>query len=229
MTFLATTVACGHCLAAHSILVDLMMREVAPFAVEYHQCVQQLRPHFDLSLAVHYGKKMALCILYWLTQQFLYYLSERKSRRHPSLPDKSPLLKHLHTKMLDGFLGQLPASWSRSTPKLCIALAALVAHGDWASRSSPADSVTNTNYVTLIKKCWQASGHATIAQLLQVHTSEEAPPVPMVRNQSACLSWILKGQCFTNCPCTSTHKQASQALITQVHSLLDACGIAPSN
>ena len=51
--FPATTVACGHCLAAHSVMVDLMMGETAPFAVEYRQCVQQLRPHFDLSLAVH--------------------------------------------------------------------------------------------------------------------------------------------------------------------------------
>ena len=69
-----TTAACGHHCTAHSVLDDLMIREVAPFVVEYHQCVQQLRPHFDLSLAVHYGEakreayQMALCILYWLTQ-----------------------------------------------------------------------------------------------------------------------------------------------------------------
>ena len=82
--FPATTVACGYRLAAHSVMVDLMMGEAAPFMVEYRQCVQQLRPHFDLSLAVHYGEAggeaylMALRILYWLTQQFLYFLTERK-------------------------------------------------------------------------------------------------------------------------------------------------------
>ena len=54
--FPVTTAACGHRLAAHSVMVDLMMGETAPFAVEYWQCVQQLRPHFDLSLAVHYGE-----------------------------------------------------------------------------------------------------------------------------------------------------------------------------
>ena len=32
--FLATTAACGHCLATHSVMVDLMMGETAPFAVE---------------------------------------------------------------------------------------------------------------------------------------------------------------------------------------------------
>ena len=33
--FPATTVACSHRLAAHSIMVDLMMGETAPFMVEY--------------------------------------------------------------------------------------------------------------------------------------------------------------------------------------------------
>ena len=54
--FPVTTVVCGHRLTTHSVMVDLMMGETAPFAVEYRQCVQQLRPHFDLSLAVHYGE-----------------------------------------------------------------------------------------------------------------------------------------------------------------------------
>ena len=82
--FPATTATCSHCLTTHSILIDLMMSEMAPFAVEYRKCIQQLRPHFNLSLVVHYGETggeaymMALCILYWLTQQFLYFLSERK-------------------------------------------------------------------------------------------------------------------------------------------------------
>ena len=80
--FLVTTAACGHCLTAHSVMVDMMMGEMAPFAVKYRQCIQQLRPHFNLSLAVHYGEAggeaylMALRILYWLTQQFLYFLTE---------------------------------------------------------------------------------------------------------------------------------------------------------
>ena len=94
-----------------------MMGKVAPFAVKYCQCIQQLRPHFDLSLVVHYGEAgveaylMALCILFWLTQQFLYFLTERKFGQNLSLPAFSTLLQHLHTKTLDGFLGCLLASW----------------------------------------------------------------------------------------------------------------------
>ena len=37
--FPATTAACGHHLAAHSVMVDLMMGEATPFVVEYQQCV----------------------------------------------------------------------------------------------------------------------------------------------------------------------------------------------
>ena len=54
--FPVTMAVCSHCLTAHSVMVDLMMWETTPFVVEYQQCVQQLRPHFDLSLAVHYGE-----------------------------------------------------------------------------------------------------------------------------------------------------------------------------
>ena len=53
-TFPVTTATCGHCLATHSVLMDLMMGETAPFAMVYQQCVQQLQPHFNLSLAILY-------------------------------------------------------------------------------------------------------------------------------------------------------------------------------
>ena len=138
----------------------------------------------------------------WLTQHFLYYLSERKFGRHPSLPDFSALLQHLHTKMLDGFLGWLPASWLEQVHPRAAPPVAPVAQDYQATKASQGavDPVMmNTNYITSIKKCWQASGHTTIAQMLQVHTGEGTFPVPMVGDQSACLSWILKGCCFANC------------------------------
>jgi hypothetical protein len=87
----------------------------------------------------------------------------------------------------------------------------------------------NTNYQTSLKKRWQASGHGTIAQLLQAYTGEDTPSVPMMGDQPICLSWILKGRCFDNCARANTHKQASQTVLAQVHTLLDACGVAPSN
>ena len=38
----------------------------------------------------------------------------------------------------------------------------------------------NPNYLTSLKKCWQALGHVTIAQLLQAYTSKGTPTVPMM-------------------------------------------------
>ena len=115
--FPTDTTQCGYHLEAHSVMINLMMGEDAPFTVTYQQCVQDLRAHFELSLRVHYGElgggayHVGLRILYWMTQQFLHYLSEHKFGRDPPLPDFPALLRHVHTKTLDGFLGCLPASW----------------------------------------------------------------------------------------------------------------------
>ena len=81
-TFPPDTTQSSYCLDAHSVMVDLMMGKDAPFTVAYQQCVQDLCIHFKLSLHMLYGKlgggtyQVGLRILYWMTQQFLYYLSE---------------------------------------------------------------------------------------------------------------------------------------------------------
>ena len=68
-TFPTDTMQCCYHLEEHSVMVDLMMGEAAPFAVAYQQCVQDLCSHFDLSLRVHYGElgggayQVGLCIL----------------------------------------------------------------------------------------------------------------------------------------------------------------------
>ena len=120
--FPTNTTQCGYCLEVHSMMVDLMMGEDAPFAVTYRQCAQDFWAHFELSLRVHYGElgggayHVGLHILYWMMQQFLYYLLECKFGRDLPLPDFAGQLCHVDTKTLDGFLGHLPASWLE---KLC--------------------------------------------------------------------------------------------------------------
>ena len=54
---------------------------------------------------------IALQIMYWLTQQFLYYLSQHKFGYNPQLPTFKALLQHTQTKILDRFFGCLPVSW----------------------------------------------------------------------------------------------------------------------
>ena len=115
--FLADTSSCVYQLAAHSVLVDMMMGPTNPFAVAYHNCIRELQSHLLLGLKLHYGDKggacyhMALRIIYWLMQQFFYFLSQRKFSQNPLLPDFDSLLWHTHTKNLDGFVEKLPASW----------------------------------------------------------------------------------------------------------------------
>ena len=97
-SFPPDTSSCAYHLATHIVLVDIMMGPTNPFAVAYHNCVRDLQSHLLLGLRLHYGNEggacyhMALRILYWLTQQFLYFLSQRKFSRDPPLPDFDGLL-----------------------------------------------------------------------------------------------------------------------------------------
>ena len=65
--------------------------------------------------------------------------------------------------------------------------------------------------------------------MFQAHSGEGVLLVLKMHEQEAFLSWIIKGRCFANCPQVATYKQANQALVTQVHALMDVCGIPASN
>ena len=161
-SFPGDTASCGYRLAAHSVLVDIMMGPTAPFAVAYRQCIQGLQPHLMLSLKLHYGAigggayHMALRILYWLSQQFLYFLSQRKFNRDPPLPDFPGLLRHLETKTLDGFLGHLPATWLEHIQPTAAGPSGTTKAAAKATAKSDKvrgahTPVTNTNYNAAIK------------------------------------------------------------------------------
>jgi hypothetical protein len=209
--------------------------------VAYRQCTQELQSHLLLSLKLHYGDvgggayKMALRILYWMTQQFLYFLSERKFNRDPAIPDFRALVRHVHTKTLDGFLGQLPATWLEqiqptATPPATGKRATPPSTSNKSEKARGAHTpVTNTNYNGALKKRWEAGACTTIKTMLDAHNADTEVKLPKFGNDEACLSWLLKGRCFTDCPRANTHKHAAQAVITQTHALLDGCGVASSN
>ena len=89
--------------------------------------------------------------------------------------------------------------------------------------------VTNTNYNNAIKKRWEAGAFASIKVMLDAHNTDTELKLPKFGTDDACLSWLLKGRCFADCPRVHTHKQAAQPIIAQTHTLLDACGVASSN
>ena len=143
--------------------------------------MQDLHSHFDLSLWVHYGElgggayQLGLHILYWMMQQFLYYLLERKFGQDLPLPDFLGLLHHVHTKTLDSFPGHLPASWMEQVhPKAHVLTNQDTTTLSWepctiCNQGSP-ELVMNTNYMNSVKKHWLASGLSNLQTMFQVHS-----------------------------------------------------------
>jgi hypothetical protein len=211
-SFPGDTASCSYRLAAHSVLVDIMMGPTAPFAIAYRQCVQALQPHLQLSLKLHYGEvgggayRIALRILYWLTQQYLYFFAERKFNREPAVPDFQALLRHVHTKTLDGFLGQLPATWLEHIQPAAAGLPTKATVKSDKARGAHTP-VTNTNYNNAIKRRWEAGAFASIKAMLDAHTADTEVKLPKFGTDDACLSWLLKGRCFGDC--SRAHTQAS--------------------
>ena len=60
-SFPPNTSACTYCLAAHSMLVDIMMGPTNPFVVAYQKCMQDLQLHLLLGLRLHYGNEGGAC------------------------------------------------------------------------------------------------------------------------------------------------------------------------
>lgn len=233
--FPADSPSCAYRLAAHSILVDIMMGPTCPYAVAYRQCVQALQSHLLLSLKLQYGDAggeayvMSLRILYWLTQQFLYFLSQRKFNRNLPLPDFDALLCHAHTKTLDGFLGQLPASWMEQVKLTKTPMTMGKKKAQTENTSGSSTKANNTNWNVSIKKRWEASNLQSIKELLNNKREGVDAPLPKFGDNVACLSWLVKGRCFTNCSRASTHKQAGPQVVEQTHALFNACGVPASN
>ena len=101
--FPANATTCTYCLAMHSLSVDLMLGENSLFTVTYQHCVQALQSHLLLSLNLHYGDGLymiALQIMYWLTQQFLCYLSQHNFGYTSQLPTFEALLQHDHAQII---------------------------------------------------------------------------------------------------------------------------------
>ena len=48
---------------------------------------------------------------------------------------------------------------------------------------------------------------------------------PQVSGQDACLSYMLKGGCWSACGRAVTHKKATPANIAKAHALMDACNV----
>ena len=87
--------------------------------------------------------------------------------------------------------------------------------------------VTNTNWNPTLKKHWEASGFLVLNDMLKGKLLEVE--LPKFGNDTACLSWLIKGRCHSTCICANSHKQARATMIKNMHKLMDACGVPASN
>ena len=173
----------------------------------------------------------SLRIMSWLTWQFLYFLSQWKLGAAPSLPPIDMLLQHTQTKTLDGFLGCLLVSWLEQVKPANQKSSGGTSSSNKSSIISKGSRVTNANWTASIKKHWEVANLVSLNKMLEAKDPNATTPLPKFGDMEACLSWLIKGRCFDNCQHVSmTHKQAGAAImVTQVHTLLNACGIPVSN
>ena len=131
-----------------------------------------------------------------------------------------------HTKTLDGFLGKLPTSWMEKVKPTGSGAS------NWSKKGKDKDAeadiqVTNTNWNPSLKKHWEASGFTMLHDMLK--KKPDNVDILKMGDKTACLSWLVKGRCFSTCPHKDLHKQANGALVDATHKLLDACGVPMSN
>ena len=96
-----------------------------------------------------------------------------------------------------------------------------------ASRGST--RANNMNWNASIKKCWEAAHLKSLKEMLD--NKQQGTDMPLLKfgDTEVCLSWLIKGRCFSNCTRASTHKQAGPQIIAQMHALLNACGVPTSH
>ena len=169
------------------------------YVVTYHHCIQALQLHLLLSLQLHYGDEaymIGLQILYWLTQQFLYFLSQRKLGATPALPAFNMLLQHTQTKTLDGFLGCLLVSWLEQVKPAENTSSGGASTSTKSAKVSGGVCVTNTNWNMSVKKHWEAANIMLLNKMLEAKDppSANAPLPKFAGDKDACLSWLIKGK-----------------------------------
>ena len=172
---------------------------------------------------------IGLQILYWLTQQFLYFLSQQKLGATPILPAFDMLLQHTPTKTLDGLLGHLLVSWLEQVKPAENMASGGTSTSTKSTKVSSRTRVTNMNWYVSIKKHWEVANIMSLNKMLEAKDPNATAPLPKFGDKEACLSWLIMGKCFDYCQHASTHKQVGATMVTQVHALLDACGIPASN
>ena len=123
------------------------------------------------------------------------YLSQHKLGSAPALPPFNMLLQHTQMKTLDEFLGCLLVSWLEQVKPANQKSSGGTSTSN-KSNTPKGSRITNTNWNVSIKKCWDAANIVSLSKMLEAKDPNATAPLPKLGDKEACLSWLIKGQCF---------------------------------
>ena len=83
----------------------------------------------------------------------------------------------------------------------------------------------NAHADTRLLKPFEDSTFPSITALMEGHDAA----IPKLGGKEVCLVWALKGKCSGTCKRKAMHKSYPCSVVTQVHALLDTCGVAASS
>ena len=226
-------------LEAHSLVVDLVMGINHAFSIGYRNLLVGLISFMTKGLRNHHpynpGKRLhiALRIMYYITQSTFYYIHERRIGHDPPLPDWAELTKATKVLNFERILPDLPEAWLARVDAL-IAPAPSPSPGPGptpaeagAAGGAAGTRVRNENGNDALQRRFAASGFTKIRDMIKAgkEASGPDPEMPTIGSSDACLTWLLRKHCWSNCNHAETHKFAPAATARKAHLMMDACGV----
>jgi hypothetical protein len=82
--------------------------------------------------------------------------------------------------------------------------------------------VTNPTPDAAVLRRFASSGHATVSAMTAGHTVE----FPKHNGKPVCMTWALRGTCFTGCKRQDNHVRYGPGVVRALHAIMTTCGVA---
>jgi hypothetical protein len=219
-----------------SILLDLFHGSIEPIAERVRNFTIQVGPalhrihdqHLD-NPAV--GMDLVCRIMYEAQQEYFMWanaVATAMPGAHAAvpLPNFTRLINAVLTYRTDS-LSILPGSWyamidagaptSSRRPATVSETSPRVQAGSASTFNGTADS--------RLMRRFEGSPFQSVTAMMDGHDAV----IPKHSNKEICLVWALKGKCSSSCKRKAQHKAYPRSVVTQIHALMDACGVAADN
>jgi hypothetical protein len=142
------------------------------------------------------------------------------------LPDYARLTNAVLTYRADS-LSPLPGSWYRmfGNPGGATGRRSVEERVTSPRAQAGAAPTFNAHADSRLMRRFEDSTFPSITALMEGHDVA----IPQLGGKEICLVWALKGKCSRTCKRKGMHKSYPRAVVTQVHALLDTCGVVADN